>query len=151
MSEFELTQEKLEAYAKIIGGKAWGFEKRKPRLYMKVHRKDVQFYFDIVDDNCGYRAVVHIDDCGQHPHWYENQKLKVLQRFYKQSLALSAAQGDREDIAEQIMELDEQPKPEIVDKAAHEIANGRYDRALAILKGRKKFIHTFRSIEISKK
>ena len=97
----------LERIAEIVGGKAWGADKAKPRIYMPS-RRDCKAYFDFPDvlypdsmsadepiDGAvcclgGACLKVFIDDCGQHPNWYKGQRAKIMQSMQTAALAVSA-------------------------------------------------------------
>ena len=143
-------KQQLELMADIIGGKAWGIDKYKPRIYLQ-YRRDVNCYFSFPDavypdgdtdvedtagDIGGSRLNVYIDDCGQHPNWYKKQKSDVMQSYMKHSLALSAiTHCEDEGLARQIMEIDEKLTAQEIDDASHHLINGRSEEAREVLFG----------------
>lgn len=135
--------QQLDRAAEIVGGKAWGADKLKPRIYIG-HRRDMKVFFDFGQDasytspdqiadavHClgGGVLRVYIDDCGQHPNWYAAQKLKAVEANWKRGLALSAfMECDDETFAQDIMELDDVTADQ-VDEAGRHLANGRVAEA----------------------
>lgn len=141
-------REQLERAAEIVGGKAWGLDKLKPRIYMPS-RKDMKVYFEFPD--CTYETPddtadaikqlggaclkVFIDDCGQSPSWYSSQKKLVMDRQQVASLALCAyTLCDDDDLACKIMELEE-IEDDTLNGAANHLVNGRAAEARSVLFG----------------
>lgn len=140
----------LTRLADLVGGKAWGAEKMKPRIYMPS-RRDCKVYFQFEDavypaggadapiDRviCGLFGAslqVFIDDCGQHPNWYKGQREKILRANFKASLAIQAAVCEDEDpgLGGEIMEMEEVTGEQLDEAGAH-LANGRVHAARAAL------------------
>jgi hypothetical protein len=140
-------QQQLDLAAEIVGGKAWGCDKLKPRIYVGS-RRDVKAFFDFSGSasytspdqpadavHClgGAAFHVYIDDCGQHPNWYAAQKRKVVEANWKRGLAIDAFIGcDDEALAREIMELDDVTAEQVNEAAGH-FVNGRVAEARAAL------------------
>lgn len=136
-------REQLEKLAALIGGKAWGLDKGKPRIYMPS-RRDCKVYFDFpapayaspedeingAVDLGGAALRVYIDDCGQHPNWYASQKAKMIAARAKDSLAIQAAQSDDWELAQVILDFDDDLD---VDDISNHLTNGRLAEARAML------------------
>ncbi len=127
----------LASLASLIGGKAWGADKGRPRIYMRTGRKDckVFFSFNDVDSNGtviamgGASLKVYIDDCGQAANWYKSQKNMLRRRYVAESLAL-AASALSEQLAADIMDNDlAEVSDNDYDTASNHIANGRVNEA----------------------
>lgn len=137
----EATSVQLGKWAEIIGGKAWGADKGKPRIYMPS-RRDCKVYFAFEnyptgDDECllgGATFRCCIDDCGQHPNWYAGQQRTMLERHYREALALEALAAGEEQFARDIMELDE-IDADTLDDASDHLTNGRVAEARAAVFG----------------
>lgn len=93
--------EELTAAAELVGGKAWGADKGKPRVYMALPRKDISAYFDYPDASgekqfdatsaLGKPVFKCFIDAPDKPgQWYREEKEKVEQRFAPQRAALLA-------------------------------------------------------------
>ena len=147
MTTTRTIREELERAAELIGGKAWGIDKGKPRIYMPS-RKDTKVYFEFPDaaystENdlvsevvClgGARLCVWIEDCGQHPHWYESQRQLVHKRQQVNALALAAFSAGDEALAEAIASSDpDQFDGHRIDEAASSLVNGRTAEARHVL------------------
>lgn len=143
----ETIVERLERAAALVGGKAWGADKLRPRIYMRTGRRDTKVYFefpdasytaptDVVDTvKClgGACLKVRIDDCGQHPNWHKGQMRRISQSYRQASLALGAFTDGDEDLAEAIMEAEEIDDMTAYDDAARHLANGRFAEAREVL------------------
>ena len=143
----ETIAESLERAADLVGGKAWGAHKLRPRIYLTTRRRDANVFFEFPDASfaaatdpvdavtClgGARLRVHIDDCGQPERWYKGQVRKIMESYRDASLALSAFMSGEEDLAEAIMEADEIDDMRAFDAAACHIANGRFAEARQVL------------------
>lgn len=131
----EKTKTQLTKWAGIIGGKPWGADKGKPRIYMPS-RRDVKAFFEFPDYPTGDESdllggakfSVYIDDCGQHANWYASQKEKMSQQNRKASLALLALHAGSEELAAQLLEADVDE-----DKMAAHLINGRIEDAKALI------------------
>ena len=144
-------REQLDLMAEIIGGKAWGVEKLKPRIYMNAGRKDVTAFYEFPDasytDGDQEADAIHVlggsnfklflDDCGQAANWYRSQKEKLLANFQLAGLAMCVMQYGLNDeavaAARKIMEQDEDFSDEQLNSASHEFLNGRIAAGLAAL------------------
>lgn len=137
---FAAVAQQLAALSSLVGGKPWGADKGKPRVYLATGRKDVKVYFEFPDfptgderDLLGGAAFkVFIDDCGQHPNWYKSQREKLLRSHYRESLAIQAF-ADDQDLARAIMQREEPYTAAEVDDAGRHLANGRIAEARASL------------------
>jgi hypothetical protein len=141
-------REHLETAADIVGGKAWGVDKLRPRIYMPS-RRDMKVYFEFPDctftspdDEAnaitqlgGSSLKVFIDDCGQAPAWYDSQRRGVYKKHMMSSLALAAyTLCDDETLARQIIDAEELDDA-IVGELDRHIINGRGPAARAVLAG----------------
>ena len=139
-------QEQLEAAAELIGGKAWGIDKGKPRIYMPS-RRDCKVYFDFPDAAysspadqvsatvvlSGAQLKIYIEDCGQHPNWYASQKARIRARQGANGLALMAFIAGDEQLARDL--LDGLADGVDGDAFAAHVVNGRMDEARALVTG----------------
>jgi hypothetical protein len=147
MTTTRTIREELERAAELIGGKAWGIDKGKPRIYMPS-RRDIKAYFEFPDaaysspddqvsgSVClgGHRFVVWVAECGQHPNWYESQRKKVFEANRNASLALHAFAAGDEALAEAIASADpDQFDGDQIDEAARSLVNGRTAEARQVL------------------
>lgn len=127
--------DQLTAAAAAIGGKPWGADKGKPRIYIQTRRRDVTAYFAFADadaaDLGGARLEVYIEDCGQSGAWYASQKQKIRANLAPHGLVLIALRAGHAELAEQI--LDRSWTAEQVDQAADALLNGRVDEVIALL------------------
>lgn len=137
--------DELARRAKVIGGKAWGADKQKPRIYMNVGRKDVSAYFMFPDAKYetdsqewdeftglgGSRFCVYIDDCGEKPEWYTAQKSLVRERFRGKALALIALDREDEELAKQFAEA-ETIEEEVFEKLHRLLSDGKLDEARSV-------------------
>lgn len=126
----------LEALANLVGGKAWGADKGKPRIYMPSAR-DRKVYFDFAEagltDLGGAILRVSIIDNGTQPAaWYAAQTELTFRRFFAEAMAITAYAHDAER-AKAILCLEELLKPDQVDRASHAFANGNAEEAFSIL------------------
>jgi hypothetical protein len=134
-------QSRLDALARIVGGKSWGLDRGKPRIYLPS-AKDRKIFISFEDfdgaELAGAKLQIFIDDCGQSPKWYSSQKrveIKALRHIF---LAITMAIND-EDMerglraAAAIIALDEELSDDQINQAAHESANGRAEDAYEIL------------------
>jgi hypothetical protein len=135
-------REQLAAMPELIGGKAWGLDKGKPRIYLPS-RRDMKVYFAFDDaayssptDEVsgavtlgGARLCVQIDDCGQHPNWYAGQKAKVAEAQRLNSLALMVAEAGDFELARRVVAngVDDD------DEFAGHVINGRLTEAAALV------------------
>jgi len=121
--------EQLTVAAEIAGGKAWGADKGKPRIYMTSSR-DRKVYIDFPDataDDLGGAVVkVTVDDCGQSPKWYASQKQREIDGVREAFFAVTwyLFTGNVEE-AEQIID----DELSVSDEAASHIADGREPEA----------------------
>lgn len=147
--------DELNRKASIVGGKVWGAEKGKPRIYMN-YRKDVKVFFEFPDFDTvalgGACLKIFIDDCGQHPNWYVSQRKQIMASFMKEGLAIMALDSvenrmteaekaampveTREKFAREIMEMDEDFSETQINTASHEFINGRVEAGMAILEAK---------------
>lgn len=127
--------DQLTAAAAAIGGKAWGVEKGKPRIYVQTRRRDVTAYFSFPDadaaDLGGAQLQVYIEDCGQSGSWYASQKEKIRSSLAPQGLVLIALRVGHAELAEQI--LDRSWTADQIDQAADALLNGRVAEVIALL------------------
>jgi hypothetical protein len=136
-------RERLNTFAEITGGRAWGLEQGKPRVYLPS-RRDIKLYIQF--DDCAYHDPdqeetdastiggcslhCYINSCGQSSKWYASQKAQAIAGARS---ALDAAiwydhTGDEETARRFVDE-----GLQLSDAAAHELANGRIDEARAIM------------------
>jgi hypothetical protein len=124
------TTDQLNSIADLVGGKPWGADRGKPRVYLNS-RRDTKIHIEFpdatADDLGGPRLVVHIDECGQTPAWYASQRRLAMEGKAQTVLAAAAWRHDA-DLAEAIMVADEM-QPEQIDAVASMLANGRIDEA----------------------
>ena len=124
--------QQLNTIASIVGGKAWGADLGKPRIYLPS-RRDMKVWIEYPDATAdelgGGRLVVEIAPCGQTDAWYASQRRMAMESRMQTVLAAAAARHD-EDLAEAIMVADEM-EPEQIDAIASHLANGRIDVARA--------------------
>ncbi len=127
--------DQLTAAAALIGGKAWGADKGKPRIYIQTRRRDVTAYFSFPDadaaDLGGARLEVYIEDCGQTGAWYASQKEKIRANLAPHGLVLIALRAGHAELAEQI--LDRSWTADQIDQAADALLNGRVAEVIALL------------------
>ena len=127
--------DQLTAAAALIGGKAWGADKGKPRIYIQTRRRDVTAYFSFPDataaDLGGAKLEVYIEDCGQTGAWYASQKEKIRSNLAPHGLVLIALRAGHAELAEQI--LDRSWTADQIDQAADALLNGRVAEATAML------------------
>jgi len=137
-------EDKLNQIAEIIGGRPWGVDKLKPRVYMNGHRKDIKVFFEFpdaaydprnpADDDYlgGDKLSIFIDDCGQHPNWYRGQREKIAKQYYPHMLAVAAIGCDEVDFAKTIMDDDEiEINAALLDEMSGHLINGRAAKAKA--------------------
>lgn len=129
----------LKEMAELIGGRPWGLDKDKPRIYMpSMKGRSICFEFPDWDkeENFGGATLhVWIDDCGQPPAWYVSQKQMEMRRFTKHGLALLAMiDGEPEGLAlaGRFMALDGLDD-DLIDVLAHHLVNGNIAEATALL------------------
>ena len=135
------TTTQLKRLAGIIGGNAWGVDRSMPRIYMRSGSRDRKFYFDFPDWPTGESAEilggerfqVRINECGQAPAWYASQRKIAIKSYTRHALAISAAQADAWELAEMIMNRDEEYSDGEIDEAAGHLLNGRIDEARTCL------------------
>ena len=148
VQEFEAAlKSELERLANLVGGKPWGADKGKPRIYMPS-RKDIKAYFEFerpetspmicTEDPLGGAALkIYIDDCGQAPNWYKSQKAKVMARLAAASLALAAIRAGDEELALDLIDREEMEAEDMtaeqIDEAASHMLNGRLAEAREVL------------------
>ena len=132
----------LESAATLIGGKPWGAEHGKPRIYLNAPRRDAKVYAEFPDCPTGDRQellgganiVVQIADCGQAASWYSSERKKLARRYWRESLALSAIQCQDLALARDIMDIDRsEMTAELVDEVAAHLVNARLAEARAAL------------------
>lgn len=126
--------DELARAAELIGGKPWGLNIGKPRIYMPVWRKDAKVYFDFPEAGAlglGKPILkVWIDECGQHPNWYKSEANRLRATFAAQLLALYALVFfDDEEMARILLETDDVDEK----KLAEQLENGRIDQVRAAL------------------
>lgn len=134
---FETVTNQLATAAEIIGGRPWGADKGKPRIYMPSSCRGRKVFFEFPDfptgdpaDQLGGAALkIFIDDCGQHANWYTSQRQKVVHRMYRPSLALSAIHAGDAGLAAEIMDRDDDITAEEIDAAGGHLINGRIAEA----------------------
>ena len=143
----ETIAQRLDRAAKLIGGKAWGADKLRSRIYMDAGRKDAKAFFeypeasytdagqfaDVVHSLGGHVFRVFIDDCGQAPKWYSGQKRKIMESFRRHALALLAFDEGAEDLAGEIMAGDVVDDDEAYNEVSNHLINGRAAEARAVL------------------
>lgn len=124
----------LKRLASLVGGKNWGVAQGKPRIYMPS-RRDKKVYFDFPDypngdataPLGGASAKNCIDECGQ------GEKQKTMRGLYRPGLAIAAAQAGDDELAQLIMDRDDDITADELGRASHELINGRVDEARRIL------------------
>lgn len=135
--------EQLTQAAEIVGGKAWGLDRGKPRIYLPS-RRDAKVYIsfedaaychtdDVVSGTCGLfgaKLNCFIDDCGQSPNWYRSQKAQMLAgaraAFDAVTWFLFSGNADEaERFADGELQID--------DEAASHMINGREGQARAAI------------------
>lgn len=136
MQGTENMQQELSRIAGVVGGKPWGAELGKPRIYLPS-RRDIKAWIEYPDatsdDLGGGRLVVEVAPCGQTDAWYASQRRIAMESRMQTMLAATAARHD-ESLAEAIMVADEM-SPEQIDAVASMLANGRIDEARAAIGG----------------
>ena len=130
-------EQQLKDAAELIGGKAWGMDKAKPRIYMPS-RKDMKVYFTFddwtTDELGGARLCIYINDCGQPANWYPSQKAKVMDGMQRAGLALCAFDTEESGpLPRMIMESEEELSNDQLDAASRHLMNGRIDEAMEVL------------------
>ena len=132
--------EELTKLAELIGGKAWGADKGKPRIYMRSSRdRKVFFMFpDAVDGDCGCLGgaalKVYIDDCGQAGNWYKSQRQREMHGQRGNALALAAAcDGGDWELAEQLVEYGDDFSDVEIDELASHLVNDRLYEARSLV------------------
>jgi hypothetical protein len=109
----------LDRRAKVVGGRAWGADKQKPRVYVNVGRKDVSAFFDYPEcvfepsdkqwDAVGGlgKAVlkVFVEDTGKGKEWYMTEKEKVREKLRGKLLSLMAFDVGDEELAADLAKL----------------------------------------------
>jgi hypothetical protein len=126
----QATQAQLTEAAKLVGGRPWGADRGKPRIYLRSARdRKVFFEFpdyptgDVDDVLGGAKLSVSIDDCGQHPNWYKGQRAKIIAGHACTAIAL-AVRSDI-DLAEAILDCDGEFDEDELDSLWSHAANGR--------------------------
>lgn len=148
LQEFEAAvKAEIERLAKLIGGKAWGADRGKPRIYMPT-RRDIKAYFEFdtpetspmicTEDPLGGASLkIYIDDCGQAPNWYKSQKAKVRDRLVAASLALTAERAGDHELALDLIDREEMEVEDIedavIDEASSHMQNDRLAEAREVL------------------
>lgn len=103
----------LDRRAKVVGGRPWGVDKEKPRIYINVGRKDASVFFDYPecvfhptdkqwDTNGGLGKPVlkvFIEDSGKGKEWYMTEKEKIRDNMRGKLLALMAFDAGDEELA----------------------------------------------------
>lgn len=136
-------RQQLNELANLIEGSAWGADRGKPRIYMRSTR-DRKIFFDFPDcptgdaDDVlgGARFQCYIDDCGQHPRWYQSQRSLEIKSHRHEAIALAAAcypGSSGWELAEQIMEREHDYSAKDIDDAASHLVNGRLVEAAEAL------------------
>lgn len=109
----------LDRRAKIVGGRPWGVDKQKPRIYCNVGRKDVSAFFDYPE--CVFEPTdkqwdavaglgkpvlkVFVEDTGKGKEWYLTEKEKVRERLRGKLLSLMAFDAGDEELAADLAKL----------------------------------------------
>lgn len=143
MTTTRTIKQTLEAMATLVGGRAWGLDKGKPRIYMPSS-KDRKVFFDFTDAAFsspehlsdagatlgGATLCVGTDDCGQAPAWYESQKRIMMQldSVRRASMAIMAFESD-EAFAAAIMAKEDELTDDEIDAASSHLVNGRIAEA----------------------
>lgn len=134
MQGTENMQQELSRIAAVIGGRAWGADLGKPRIYLPS-RRDIKAWIEYPDatsdDLGGGRLVVEVAPCGQTAAWYDSQHRIAMESRMQTMLAATAARHD-EALADAIIVADEMT-PEQIDAVASMLANGRLDEARAAI------------------
>jgi hypothetical protein len=131
----------LAAAAELVGGKAWGADKGKPRIYLQTPRKDVSVFFDFpeasAEKDWGETSCLgtpifkcFIDAPDQPGTWYREQKEQLRSTFRPQHLALIANRYGYEEAAKEMASLATLPEEEFT-KIAALLDNGKPDDAIA--------------------
>lgn len=131
----------LAAAADLVGGKAWGADKGKPRIYLQTPRKDVSVYFDFPDasaekdwgqTSCLGNPVFKcfIDAPDQPGTWYREQKENIHSAFRPQHLALIANRYGYEGAAREMTALANLSDEDFT-KIATLLDNGKPDDAIS--------------------
>ena len=139
--EFEArVQTQLGERAALVGGKAWGVAKGKPRIYLPS-RKDIKIFVEYPDYPTGADAdllggpklCVFVDECGQHANWYKAEREKAVRSNRRAFVALSIlADGDAK-LAADLMESDAVLTDAMIDESGSHSVNARFDEARKVL------------------
>ena len=134
-----MAEKQLADWAQAIGGKPWGLDLGKPRIYMRSAKDRKVFFsfpdFPTGDDSNplgGAKANVYIDDCGQAGAWYRSQREREMRRLYRGSLALDALDQGEPGLAGEIMDGGD-IQAEALNAASKHLINGRIADARAEL------------------
>ena len=139
----------LERRAKAIGGKAWGVDKQKARIYCQMGRKDVSAYFSYPDakyelddkqwdEMTGLgapRLCVYIEESDHPGDWYVAEKAKIRARLRGKNLALLAIDLGDDELASQFSEADE-IEESLFEQLNAAMAEGKIDEAREAFAGR---------------
>ncbi len=132
---------KLKELAELVGGKAWGADIGKPRIYLPAAKgRTVYVYFPDFptgddDEPFGGGVIsVYIDACGQHPNWYHSQREREMKRRVWVSLTICAhnLQMDAE-VVEKIRSIPWHELPEDLYSLDHALLNGKVEKATDII------------------
>ena len=130
-------KELLDKWAGVIGGRAWGADIGKPRIYINMDRRDVKAWFEFPDATPdwlgGAVGKIDIADCGQARTWYESQRAILTERLWRESLALDAMFAGDDALANDIMASDSDLTAGVVNGAARAMNNERRDEARQLL------------------
>lgn len=138
----------LDRRAKVVGGRPWGVDKQKPRIYINVGRKDVSAFFDYpqaiyepsekqFDQATGLgkpELKVFIEDSGQGKEWYMTEKEKVRYRLRPKLLSLMAFDLGGEELAEELAKAGDMDDS-LFDSLFNLLNDSKLDEARAALAG----------------
>lgn len=132
----------LNDIATVTGGKAWGLDKGKARVYFKASRRDTSIFLDFADytsDNLGGAVLkVFIEACGQPGAWYVSQKRIIMDNYTAASMAAmayTASTSEGRDVAIANAELAMQVdwNADLVNSVSAAFVNGRIAEAVAAM------------------
>lgn len=142
----------LKRRADLIGGKAWGADKGKPRIYMDYGRKDVSAFFAFPhalveptdrawDREPGLgepELKVFIEDdeaAGPRPMgWYNDEKAKVRSAFRMKRLAIMALDCGASELAATLVSAPD-VDDDLYGQLGELLASGKADEAMAAITG----------------
>lgn len=141
----------LDRRAKVVGGRPWGVDKEKPRIYINVGRKDASVFFDYPE--CNFHPTekqwdsgglgkpilkVFIEDSGKGKEWYMTEKEKIRDNVRAKLLALMAFDAGDEELASDLAKAGSMDDS-MFDDLFNRLSEGKVEAARVTLTGGPEF------------